>query len=146
MVCTRAHHAHRNNVPTPPPAGRAGTQNRSLARDLARWLGQAARLLRGHGCSIEEVNGCDPRGNTAKGISRVATTNPTPPGVKPGGRGLIGGKSGLDRVGSLGRLFGGHDLQSHFLLQRAAKEAADAVGLPLSRGDELLEGGTAGSL
>jgi hypothetical protein len=57
MVCTRGDNAHRNEVPTPPPADRSGIQNRSLARDVARWLGQAAGLLRGHGGPIEEVTG-----------------------------------------------------------------------------------------
>ena len=57
MVCTRADDAHRNEVPTPPPAGQAGTPNRSLVRELARWLGQATSLLRGHGGPIEEVIG-----------------------------------------------------------------------------------------
>src|SRR6266700_1180835 len=57
MVCTRGYTAHPNEVPTPPPAGRAGTQTRSLARDLARWLGQTAGLLRGHGAPMEEGTG-----------------------------------------------------------------------------------------
>jgi hypothetical protein len=54
-----------------------------------------------------------------------------------------GGKSGLDRVAPVARRpFGGQDLQAHFLLQGAAEEAADAVGLPLRSGDKLLQGGT----
>src|ERR1700680_813064 len=57
MVCIRADDAHRNEVPTPPPAGRAGTPNRSLVRELARWLGQATSLLRGPGGPLEEVIG-----------------------------------------------------------------------------------------
>ena len=91
MVCTRADHAHRNEVPTPPPAGRAGTQNRSLARDLARWLGQTAGLLRGHGAPIEEVTGsamaATREGNTPAQLTAraaIPTTNATRR-VRPGG-------------------------------------------------------------
>jgi len=80
MVCTRADDAHRNDVSTPPPACRAGTPNWSLAGRVARWLGQAAGLLRGHGGPIKEVtglgHGCDP----------LQIVNGNPPGLGPGGR------------------------------------------------------------
>ena len=55
--------------------------------------------------------------------------------------------SGLDRIASPATgHFGGLDIQAHFLPQGAAEEGADAVGLPLSSGDELLHRRTVGPL
>src|SRR6266404_6825662 len=85
MVSTRAHSAHRNEVPTPPPAGRAGTQNRSVARDLARWLGQTAGLLRGLGSPIEEVT--ESAMAAAWRGATVGHHKRNPPRLGPGGRG-----------------------------------------------------------